>query len=183
MTYDCNDIPAPPSSPVYNPNAINLYGVKLNTAQNYARIFAGDNQQVQVQLVNMDVVVPSGGYSVAAAHGYSYDGHCYRFDSVRVFVIIGALDDDPVGCGFDISTPARSSTVAPLAPAAPNPSPPPPTWRMWRLTTASKLVELTTAYNDAQTLILDAALPGKRAPNTYAIAQALAHRGGQFARE
>ena len=54
---------------------------------------------------------------------------------------------------------------------------------MWRIRAATELLELATTYDTAQALILDANLPGRRAPNTYSVTMQMAHRGGRLTRE
>jgi hypothetical protein len=53
---------------------------------------------------------------------------------------------------------------------------------MWRVKSQSALVELSAMIDTPQKLILDAQLPGKRAPNTYNNDMQLAHRGGRLTR-
>jgi hypothetical protein len=51
---------------------------------------------------------------------------------------------------------------------------------MWRIRAASELLELTTSFDTAQTLVLDANLPGRRSPTTYSVTAQVAHRGGRL---
>ncbi len=42
------------------------------------------------------------------------------------------------------------------------------------------MLELTASIGSAETLLLEANLPGKRSPNTYGSKMQLAHRGGRL---
>ncbi|MEI5680434.1 hypothetical protein G6N74_02615 [Mesorhizobium sp. CGMCC 1.15528] len=177
MSEDNCDIPAPASTGIFIPEEIFLYGVKLNRKEDYADIYAGDGQELRVQL-NRNKLVSRNNYSIVAAYGYAYEGYCYRFDRVRLLVVTVSKDEDPVGCGYDFekaSTPAAKAGGAPTSPA--------PKYRMWRIMADTKMLELATAFNDAKTLILDANLPGVRAPNSYSITVRMAHRGGRMTRD
>ena len=172
MTDDCCNIPASPTLGMYYPDGIIIYGVKLNTNNDFATIYAGHKMALQIQLNKGGVLSSKKQYSIAAGYGYSYQGHCYRFSDIRIFVITGPADEPAIGCGFDTITSALLNAPTPEAP-----------YSMWRIGAATQLLELTSNYSDAQTLILDANLPGKRAPNTYAVGMNVAHRGGRISRE
>jgi hypothetical protein len=114
--------------------------------------------------------------AIVLAYGYAFEGHCYRFDKTRVFVT-DATEQDPLGCGFDLE-PRPTEPVFGAGVANPT-----PTYRMWRIRAATELLELTTNYDTARALILDANLPGRRAPNTYSNNMQMAHRGGRLTRD
>ncbi|HET9069394.1 MAG TPA: hypothetical protein VFN28_12175 [Amaricoccus sp.] len=164
MTDNCGDVPAPARTGVYFPDEIILYGVKLNRLEDHASFFAGSDYELRVQLFDAGPMT-SAQYSLALAYGYAFEGHCYRFDKARAFIVTDFADEDPVGCGFD------------LEPTAP------PVYRMWRIRAETYLLEVATTYDKAQALVLDANLPGKRSPNTYSINLQMAHRGGRLTRE
>jgi hypothetical protein len=164
MTDNCGDVPAPARTGVYFPDEIILYGVKLNSLEDHASFFAGSDYELHVQLFDTGPMT-SAQYSLALAYGYAFEGHCYRFDKARAFIVTDSADEDPVGCGFD------------LEPTAP------PVYRMWRIRAETYLLEVATTYDKAQALVLDANLPGKRSPNTYSINLQMAHRGGRLTRE
>ncbi|UVC10530.1 hypothetical protein IHQ71_08040 [Rhizobium sp. TH2] len=159
-------VPAPPPSRgIYSAELITLYGVKLNKKENHAEFEVGQNDGsgLRVQLYRNKTECDNSQYSVVLGYGYAFDGHCYRFDSLRVFIV--NEDAEPaVGCGFD-SDPAK------------------PAYHMWRVRSSADLLEITLGLGDAKMLLLDANLPGKRAPTSYAIHMSMAHRGGRLTRE
>lgn len=55
-------------------------------------------------------------------------------------------------------------------------------YKMWRMDTKRNIMELSTGVDIAETLILEANLPGNRAPNTYGNSYQLAHRGNRLTR-
>lgn len=176
MSDNCGDVPAPARSGIYFPDEIIIYGVKLNRLHDYSTFFAGTDYELRVQLVDT-APMTSSQYSMALAYGYAFEGHCYRFDKTRAFIITDSADEDPVGCGFDLE-PRPAEAVATGSPA--NAA---PIYRMWRIRAATQLLELATTYDTAQALVLDANLPGRRSPNTYSINLQMAHRGGRLTRE
>jgi hypothetical protein len=165
-------VPAPANSRIYHPNALILYGVKLNSEADHCSIIAGQTDfHLRSQLFHREkgqyVAMTKDDYSVVLTYGYSFEGHCYRLDSHRIFLIIGAADEEAVGCGFDL--PLNSPVNA--------------RYRMWRIRSSTELMEIATNFGDARTLILDANLPGKRSPNSYAIHLMMAHRNGRLTRD
>lgn len=72
--------------------------------------------------------------------------------------------DNNLGCGFD--PPGGGTPVG--------------WYRVWRLKANSRAIELNASIGDLQNLILDANLPGRRAPNTYRNDMQLAYRGGRL---
>lgn len=92
-----------------------------------------------------------------AAYGYAFEGHCYRFDKPKIFIIAyAASPDDAQGCGFtDLG------------------------YKMWRVRSLDQALELTASYDTLQRLALEANLPGRRSPNTYGSNMQLAHRSGR----
>ncbi|QKK20970.1 hypothetical protein [Rhizobium indicum] len=161
---DRDDVPAP-ATDRYEADALIIYGVKLNETFDYASFDIGEGQlnAVRLQLYREDKVpyaYKSREYSVVLAYGYAFEGHCYRFDTNRVFLIKKASPKPAVGCGFDGLG-----------------------YKMWRIRASTALLELTTNYGDARSLILDANLPGKRSPSSYAITLRMAHRDGRLNRD
>lgn len=157
---DSEYVPAPPPKGIYSADLITLYGVKLNAKENFAEFETGqfDGSGLRVGLFRNKTECDFNQYSVVLGYGYAFDGHCYRFDSLRVFIV--NEDPEPAdGCGFD----------------AP--------YLMWRIRSSAELLEITLGFGDARTQILDANLPGKRSPTSYAIHMNTAHRGGRLTRE
>lgn len=167
-------VPAPAKSGIYYADALTLYGVKLNSQTDYGTFSIGQGDyELQSQLFRTNATtgkltaVTRANYSIALTYGYGFEGHCYRLDCQRIFIIIGPGDEDPVGCGFDLQQ-----------------SPPlDARYRMWRIRSSTELLEISTTFGDAKTLILDANLPGKKSPTSYAINLMAAHRNGRLTRD
>jgi hypothetical protein len=178
---DCNDIPAPQAPPTYAPDDVVIYGVKLNSPAfpfgevkaSASQTPAGERTVMRLQLWSEPApgadarVLESDECSIVVAYGYSYEGHCYRFDRPRLFLVKVQTDSEAVGCGFD-------------AVAGPSGTTP---YRMWRVRSDQPLLEVQTTLDTVQAIVLDANLPGKRAPNTYANDMQMAHRGGRLTRD
>jgi hypothetical protein len=157
------DIPPPPDPLDFYPDQLTLYGVKLSeqpkSDKNLTKLQVGDNV-LHLQIFSKKKpgeARPSDEVSLAAIFGYSYEGHCYRLDKPRMYII----EDTGVtanGCGF--STP----------------------YKMWSIRARTSLMEISVNYDLAEVLVLHANLPGNRAPNTYGNDMQLAHRGGKLSR-
>jgi hypothetical protein len=146
---DCNDVPAP-SQPIFSPDELTLYGVPLAT------IKLDLTQSGGQQEINLPTPSNTSTTVAVAAYGYAYEGHCYRFDQIKIIVFGGGAGEDAQGCGFDKG------------------------YKMWRLKANARIVELSTSAGTVQELVLDAGLPGRRAPVTYRAEQMLIHRGGRL---
>ncbi|KKZ85045.1 hypothetical protein B5K05_30060 [Rhizobium phaseoli] len=153
-------VPAPsPSGSRYKADEIILYGIDLNDANHVAHLDVGLPGKAELQVRLASAVGMTG--STVLAYGYAFEGHCYRLDSNRIFVVTGPPAKPAIGCGFDASM----------------------GYKMWRLTAASQILEISTNFGDARTLILDAQLPGKRSPSSYAITLRTAHRNGRLSND
>ncbi|TCN30182.1 hypothetical protein [Sinorhizobium americanum] len=170
-------VPAPARSGIYQADWLILYGVKLNEVEDFGEFDAGENgnASIQLQLYRAGVKQPKRLYSVVLAYGYAFEGRCYRLDTNRVFIIKSSSEEEAVGCGFDAAPAAPAAAAAPASPA--------PSYKMWRIRSSEELLEVALNYGEAKILILDANLPGKRSPNSYAITMALAHRDGRLNRD
>ncbi|ANL43192.1 UNVERIFIED_ORG: hypothetical protein M2312_003052 [Rhizobium esperanzae] len=155
-----DSVPAPPG-PRYIADEIILYGIDLNDAKGVAHLDVGlvNNAELQVKL-DAGIVA---GYTVLA-YGYAFEGHCYRLDSVRIFIITGPIAEKAVGCCFD-------DELRKLG------------YKMWRITASEQILEISTSFGNARTLILESQLPGKRSPSSYAITLRMAHRNGRLTNE
>ncbi|ANM07255.1 hypothetical protein AMC78_PC00114 (plasmid) [Rhizobium phaseoli] len=151
-------VPAP-SGPRYIADEIILYGVELNDANGVAHLNVGMVGQAELQISLASTVGIIG--STVLAYGYAFEGHCYRLDSNRIFVVTGPIAKPAVGCGFEAAM----------------------GYKMWRLTAGSQILEISTSFADARALILDAQLPGKRSPSSYAITLRMAHRNGRLSND
>jgi hypothetical protein len=156
MTDD--SVPAP-SGPRYIADEIILYGIDLNDANGVAHLDVGLAGKAELQVKLHSGVGITG--STVLAYGYAFEGHCYRLDSNRIFVVSGPPAEPAVGCGFDKAL----------------------GYKMWRITAATKILEISTGFGEARTLILDAQLPGKRSPSSYAITLRMAHRSGRLSND
>ncbi|WP_049732983.1 hypothetical protein [Rhizobium ecuadorense] len=156
MTDD--SVPAP-SGPRYIADEIILYGIDLNDANGVAHLNVGMAGRAELQTRLSSAVGITG--STVLAYGYAFEGHCYRLDSNRIFVVTGPIAEPAIGCCFEASM----------------------GYRMWRLTAASQILEISTNFADARALILDAQLPGKRSPSSYAITLRTAHRNGRLSND
>jgi hypothetical protein len=152
MTDD--SVPAP-SGPHYVADEIILYGVDLNDAGGIAHLEVGmaGTTELQIRLRSGMIIG-----STVLAYGYAFEGHCYRLDSTRIFIVTGPNAEPAVGCGFDTCL----------------------GYKMWRITASEQILEVSTAFSDARSLILDSQLPGKRSPSSYAITLRMAHRNGRL---
>ncbi|MGO8184137.1 hypothetical protein [Rhizobium leguminosarum] len=161
-------VPAPEKPGMYFSGMVILYGVKLNLNQSFGEFDAGEtgNAALQMQLYRGGKKQENDEYSIVLAYGYSFEGHCYRLDTNRVFIVKGPKSEDAAGCGFDdLATAARGK------------------YQMWRVRSNEELLEIVLNYGDVKKLILDANLPGRRSPSSYAITASLAHRDGRLNRE
>ncbi len=167
---DYEHVPAPAETGLYYPDALILYGVKLNSEDDYGRLSVGQlGVELRIQLHAGSDALTNAQYSIVLGYGYAFEGHCYRLDSNRIFIVTGPEDQDPIGCGFDeFQLPTPGSHTG---------------YRMWRIQSSTELLEIATSFSDAKTLILEANLPGKRSPTSYAITQSMAHRNGRLSRE
>jgi hypothetical protein len=158
-----DNVPAAPNPNNYSPDEILLYGVPLNTRDDYATLPLGtDRLRLEVHRTDPngnDIIVGRGEAAIALIYGYAFEGHCYRLDRPKVLLFNHPGGNAPAdGCGFD--TP----------------------YRMWRIRKKTPILELSTSFEFAETLILESNLPGRRAPNTYNGEMQLAHRGGRLTR-
>jgi hypothetical protein len=162
-----NDIPAPAKGPNFSPNEIILYGVRLNGNANSASIKGPGERMLRLTLVGTDDKgvqreIGEDKAVIAALYGYAFEGHCYRVDRPRIIAFEHAAPggETAIGCGFEK---LEGSS-----------------YLMWRIRPDTKILELTVGVDDAEALILQANLPGRRAPNTYDGHMRLAHRGGRL---
>jgi hypothetical protein len=145
---------------VYSPEQIILYGVKINQ-RGKARIpFLDNTLFLEVRKDKTGDALDPDQVAMAVIYGYAFEGHCYRLDKPKLTIFEYAGNEaEASGCGFFG-----------------------PDYRMWRVSKKEKLLELNTNLDLAEVIVLDANLPGNRAPNTYGNSVALAHRGGRISR-
>jgi hypothetical protein len=162
-------VPAPDRPGMYFPDTVILYGVKLNTGTPYGDFDAGENGNaaLQMQLYRSGALQSEKQYSIALGYAYAFEGHCYRLDTKRIFIIKGARPEAAGGCGFENEKIQGSKGE----------------YNMWRIRSSEELLEISLNYGDVKKLVLDANMPGKRSPSSYAITAALAHRDGRLNRE
>ena len=172
MSYGDN-VPAPGGAQNrFAADEIILYGLKLNLLQHHASLDlsepltfgpAPQSLAVRMQLWGVAGALPNTEVTIAAVYGYAFEGHCFRPDKVRIYAFPYSGPDLPAsGCGFD-----ETGQIATNG------------YRMWRIKQRTPLLELSASVGTAESLILEANLPGKRAPNTYDSRMQLSHRGGR----
>jgi hypothetical protein len=156
----CEDVPAPPLVNNFVPDEIILYGVKINSGTNQGTVhFEGKRLLLEVRPLDSEETIGPDKIAMAVIYGYAYEGHCYRLDKPKLVVFEYVRSERPAnGCGFDES------------------------YSMWRVRSKLTMIELTTTVDLAETLILEANLPGNRAPNTYGNSMQMAHRGNRLTR-
>jgi hypothetical protein len=159
---ETNDVPRSPAGTgeSYVPDEVILYGVSLEKG----RISLGKTRE-GVEL-NLSIALEKSTETklhvvIAVVYGYAYEGHCYRMDRPKILAL-GAPSvvkrEPAIGCGFAAED----------------------GYFMWRLRANQELLELDTSVGTLQTVVLDANLPGRRSPSTYAAHMQLAHRGGRL---
>jgi hypothetical protein len=157
MAYE--DIPAAPHPKTYAPDEITLYGVKLNVTNNVAYL-PFQNQRLRLAVVSINADSPVDPNIVTAViYGYAFEGGCYRCDVPKLLMFHPRTAEiAAVGCGFGTG------------------------YQMWQLAKKTPIMELSTNFDLAEELVLNANLPGKRNPNTYGNSMMLAHRNGRLNR-
>ena len=161
-----SDVPAPMNPSRYVPDEIILYGVLLNSRvdernENEAAIPCFDKYRLSIKVredKTNGASLKNSVMAIAAIYGYSFEGHCYRFDRPKLMVFPGG-DAVAEGCGFFG-----------------------PDYRMWRISKRDEMLELNTASDLAEALVLEANLPGNKPPNTYGNSMQLGHRSGRLSR-
>jgi hypothetical protein len=131
--------------------------------------------QLSVDTKNFGTVVistasdlaPSGLLSVGIIVAYAYEGHTYDLPKPKIMLIKGSpqlipLDDS----GFDKkSGPGLNPDYG---------------YRLWIVDKLDECVELEVNQGFVEQLVLEANLPGKRAPTMYAGRAKLGHRSGRL---
>ncbi len=194
------ELPAPFNH--YSPNEIIVYGLNAGWFQDYGKASAAltakldplsirddGDYQLKMELRSVDGKASKpveDSWSVAVAYGYAYEGQCYRFDRPKMLMFrakdVGLID--AVGCGF-------GETETLVVPAGQSPAPgkgKPPTaepgypskFYMWRVTKLQQIIEVSVETDFAEKIVLDANLPGNKAPKTYAGNMQLGHRSGRL---
>jgi hypothetical protein len=158
-----DNVPAPATTAIYKPNEIIIYGLKLNRPDKFGDIEISDTTSellfLRLHVYRNSNPLDSDKVAIALVYGYAFEGHCYRLDRAKVMIFkYDGVEPAAEGCGFDSE------------------------YKMWRISSKTQLLELDTRVDLAETLILNANLPGKRSPNTYNSEAMLAHRGGRLTR-
>lgn len=154
------DVPAPPLVNNFLPDEIIIYGIKINSGTNQGTIHFEDKRLLlEVRPLDSEVPLGSNLITMAVIYGYGWEGHCYRLDKPKLVIFEYVRKERPAaGCGFDEG------------------------YSMWRIRSKLTMIELTSNVDLAEELILEANLPGNRAPNTYGNSMQIAHRGNRLNR-
>jgi hypothetical protein len=160
---DCECVPDP-GRQRFALDEILIYGVDLKNPQGKAELVVKrgvpDSEWAVTLVPN---AIRGTTLAIVAAYGYAFEGHCYRFDRPRILVF--KQEAGPIaahGCGFDVQGTA------------------PDEYRMWRVSAGNEVMELAAQNDTFRKIVLEANLPGRRPPNTYASEMMLAHRGGRL---
>jgi hypothetical protein len=161
---DADHVPAAGKTSPFIADEIIIYGIHLNARtvpaipQLFAELNIEDPLLLRVSVVRVpSTVLDEAQCSIVAAYGYAFEGQCYRLDKPRVLAFNFVKEGAAAGCGYD-----------------------PLTYKMWRVRPANNVIELNVTVGMFEKVFLEANLPGKRAPNTYASNMRLAHRGGRL---
>jgi len=163
LMSDCECVPDP-GNQRFALDEILIYGVDLKNLQGTAELVVkGDTPQNQWAVTLVPNAMPGMTLEIVAAYGYAFEGHCYRFDRPRILVFKReSAAASARGCGFNV------------------PGNPPSEYRMWRVSAGSNVMEMAAQNDTFRKVVLEANLPGRRPPNTYASEMMLAHRGGRL---
>jgi hypothetical protein len=158
-----DNVPAPATTLRYKPNEIIIYGLKLNRPEMFGDIEISDTNNellsLRLHVYRNDTALGPDKVAIALVYGYAFEGHCYRLDRAKMMIFkYDGAERAAEGCGFEDK------------------------YKMWRISSKTQLLELDTRVDMAETLILQANLPGKRSPNTYNSEAMLAHRSGRLTR-
>jgi hypothetical protein len=163
MSYQ--HIPAAPHPRTYAPDEITLYGVKLNVttavpATTNVAYLPFQDRRLRLSIVPVNADSPADpNIVIGIIYGYAFEGGCYRCDSPKLLMFHPRTAETPaVGCGFGVG------------------------YQMWQLPKKTPIMELSTNFDLAEELVLNAHLPGNRNPNTYGNNMMLAHRSGRLNR-
>jgi hypothetical protein len=163
---DADFIPAPGQPNPFTADEIIVYGIHLNALptpppvvaqQLWAEVNMESALALRIGVVSAGKVLDETECSIVAAYGYAFEGQCYRLDRPRVLAFEFVPASAAVGCGYDGLD-----------------------YHMWRVRPARRVIELNFNVGEFEKIILDANLPGKRPPNTYASNMRLVHRGGRL---
>lgn len=160
---DADHVPAAAALP-FSPDEIIVYGVHLNGAapvagvsNNIANATINVDGPWNLRLSVLDPVNPLN-YAIVAAYGYAFEGQCYRLDKIKILAFFAPNATQAVGCGYDNLT----------------------DFFMWRVTSRAQVIELSSTVGEFEKVVLEANLPGRKAPNTYGSHMRLAHRSGRL---
>jgi hypothetical protein len=161
MSYE--DIPVAPNIHNFHADQITVYGVRLNRDEVEPKLklpFSNIELWLALKVVDKKGVSQSkDAIMIAIAYGYAFEGYCYRFDRPKLLISEDVGDKPAVGCGFEGKG-----------------------YYMWNIRSKTELLQIDLSSDLAEKLILEANLPGNRAPNTYGNSMQLAHRGGRISK-
>ena len=175
---DCECVPAPAGA-IFASDEILLYGIRLNIQPAPAPPLLPEAHLSIHPLWNVALrpIWLGGGVAppfaqIVLVYGYAYQGHCYRLDKQKILAFNGQNNGvHAIGCHFEFPFTNPTVNVPTNIPLG--------WYRMWGVRASNYALEMQVSYDRFEKLILEANLPGRRAPNTYEAQAQLAHRGGR----
>ncbi|WP_299472362.1 hypothetical protein [uncultured Roseibium sp.] len=152
-----DQLPMIQPDPYYDPAEIilvgmNISGIKSSSAAD-VKIDTGGNDfsRISIQLV----FAPNR--QIALIKSYIYEGNHYELAKPKLMVVSGEGEDLP-GNYVPKDRPMK----------------------FWRMNKLTRTTEISVEDGLLETLILEANLPGRRSPNSYAANMQMAHRSGRL---
>nr|WP_319383849.1 hypothetical protein [uncultured Roseibium sp.] len=143
--------------PYYDPAEIILVGMNISWIKNEkaadVKIDTGANaaSRISIQLLS------APGSQIALVKAYIYEGRQYDLPKPKIMVVSGEGEDLP-GNYVPKDRPLK----------------------FWRMNKLTRTAEITIEDGLLENLILEANLPGRRSPNSYAANMQMAHRSGRL---
>jgi hypothetical protein len=147
--------------PFYSDSRIHVYGVKREKLR-------GPGFDWQITSKSDD----GTDLELALIYGYDYQGHCYRLDTPKLFMVQAQTRLPASGCNFEGDFWHRD-------PSFPN-VPVIVRYSMWEVDKLDQTLQLDLKQGFFDALILDANLPTGKQPASYRIATAVGHRSGKL---
>ncbi len=150
-------LPTIQPDPYYDPAEIILVGMNISWIKNEIAAdvkidTGGENaSRISIQLLS------APGRQIALVRAYIYEGRQYDLPKPKIMVVSGEGEDLP-GNYVPKDRPLK----------------------FWRMNKLTRTAEISIEDGLLETLILEANLPGRRSPNSYAANMQMAHRSGRL---